>query len=143
MTEQQRKAFNPDTVMSSSGAYSQAVLEPKGRTLHVAGQTGVTADKKLPGDGGIEAQTEQMMINLRLILEAAGGTLGDVVATTAYLTDMNDKTVFNEVRAKHFAGSAPPTSTLVEVSGLFVKPLLVEISAIAVIPEPDEGSLNE
>jgi len=135
MTSHERRAINPNNVMLPAGAYSQAVLAPSGRTLHVAGQTGVTADKKLPGDGGIEAQTEQMMINLKLVLEAAGGDLSDVVSTTVYLTDMNDKVIFDEVRAKHFADSAPPTSTLVEVSQLFVEPLLVEMSAIAVIPE--------
>jgi len=135
MTSHERQTINPSTVMLPAGAYSQAVLAPIGRTLHVAGQTGVTADKQLPGDGGIEAQTEQMMTNLKLVLEAAGGDLSDVVSTTVFLTDMNDKEIFNEVRAKYFAGSAPPTSTLVEVSQLFVKPLLVEMSAVAVIAE--------
>ncbi len=142
MTSHERKAINPSTVMLPAGAYSQAVLAPTGRTLHIAGQTGVTADKKLPGDGGIEAQTEQMMINLKLVLEAAGSSLSDVVSTTAYLTDMNDKAIFNEVRAKYFA-AAPPTSTLVEVSQLFVKPLLVEMSAVAVIPDGKVESGDE
>ncbi len=127
-------AVSPQDMMQPVGAYSQAVWEPAGRTLHIAGQTGVTADKQIPGDGGIEAQTAQLMENLQLILKTAGGDLSNIVATTVYLTNMDDKVAFNKVRERYFDGFVPPTSTLVEVSQLFVKALLVEMTVVAVIP---------
>jgi len=128
-------SVSPANMMQPVGAYSQAIWEPTGRTLHIAGQTGVTKDKRLPKDGGIEAQTEQLFENLKLILETAGGELSNIVSTTVYLTNIKNNEAFNTVRAKFFEGIVPPTSTLLVVSQLFTKALLVEITAIAVIPE--------
>ncbi|MBL4682584.1 MAG: RidA family protein [Pseudomonadales bacterium] len=135
MSKEKNRSVSPVDMMQPVGAYSQAVWEPAGRTLHIAGQTGVTKDKRLPGDGGIEAQTQQLFENLKLILEAAGGDLSSIVSTTVYLTDIKDNEAFNTVRAKYFENMLPPTSTLLVVSQLFTKALLVEITAVAVVPQ--------
>ncbi len=135
MSRDNNRLVSPENMMQPVGAYSQAIFEPAGRTLHIAGQTGVTKDKRLTGDGGIEAQTEQLFENLKLILETAGGGLSDIVSTTVYLTDIKNNEAFNAVRARFFEGMVPPTSTLLVVSQLFTKALLVEITAIAVIPD--------
>ncbi len=135
MSSDKKILVSPEDMMQPVGAYSQAIFEPVGPRLHIAGQTGVTRDKRLTGDGGIEAQTEQLFENLKLILETAGGDLSNIVSTTVYLTDIKNNEAFNAVRAKYFEGMIPPTSTLLVVSQLFTEALLVEITAIAVIPE--------
>ena len=81
------------------GPYSQAV--EAGGALYVSGQLPIdAASGKM--DEGIEAQTRQSLPNLRHILEEAGYTLGDVVKTTVFLSDMNNFSAMNEVYATFF-----------------------------------------
>ena len=109
------------------GPYSQAV--EAGGALYVSGQLPIdAASGKM--DEGIEAQTRQSLTNLRHILEEAGYTLGDVVKTTVFLTDMGAFAAVNAVYAKYFEGDCPARSA-VQV-GALPKGALVEIEAIAV-----------
>lgn len=80
---------------------------------------------------GIEAQTIQVLENLKAIVEAAGATLGDVVKTTVYLQDLGDFAVVNQIYATYFPESAPARAC-VEVSKM-ARESLVEIDAIAVL----------
>jgi 2-iminobutanoate/2-iminopropanoate deaminase len=75
-------------------------------------------------------QAEQVIKNLKAVLEAAGSSLTKVVKTTCFLADMNDFAAFNEVYSKHFPGK--PARSTVAVKQL-PKSLLVEIEAIAEI----------
>ncbi|MCG8553685.1 MAG: RidA family protein [Proteobacteria bacterium] len=81
-------------------------------------------------DGGIVEQTHQVMKNLLAVLEAAGCTLGQVLKTTIYLTNMDDFRAVNEVYGSYFEGLVPPARSTVAVAAL---PLgaRVEIDAIA------------
>lgn len=109
------------------GPYSQAILS--GDVLHVSGQIAIDpATDRVVGD--IEAQTERVLIQLRSIVEAAGMTLAQVVATTVYLADLDDFPRMNEVYARHFPTPAPARST-VEVSRL-PRDARIGISAVAV-----------
>jgi 2-iminobutanoate/2-iminopropanoate deaminase len=116
-----------DNAPRAIGPYSQAVvvdgfvftagqipLDP--RSGEIVGQS--TAD-----------QTEQVLTNLAMILQAAGSGLPLVVKTTVYLLDMADFPAMNEVYAKHFAGRWPARST-VQAAAL-PKAVRVEIDAIA------------
>ena len=80
--------------------------------------------------GGVEAQAEQSIKNLKAILEAAGSSLADVVKTTVFLTDMGSFAAVNEVYARFFTAECPARSA-VQV-GALPKGALVEIEAIAV-----------
>jgi enamine deaminase RidA (YjgF/YER057c/UK114 family) len=84
------------------------------------------------GKGDIKAQTTQVFANLKAVLEAAGGSLDDLVMTTTYITDRANREGYNEVRREQYKKD-PPTSTLVIISGLAHPDYLIEIAGIAVI----------
>jgi 2-iminobutanoate/2-iminopropanoate deaminase len=95
----------------------------------VAGQIGLAPDGSgIVGDGVIE-QTEQVMQNLRAILEEAGSSLDKLAKTTVFLQNFDDFAAVNEVYAKH-VGDRPPARSTVEVAKL-PSGALVEIEAIA------------
>ncbi len=110
------------------GPYSQAVKV--GDMLFTSGQIALKpdgSDEVL--QKGIEEQTEQVLENLKSVLEAAGGNLQKVVKTTIFLADMEDFAKVNEIYAKFFGDHKPARST-VAVKTL-PKNALVEIDAIA------------
>jgi 2-iminobutanoate/2-iminopropanoate deaminase len=107
--------------------YSQAIKA--GGLVFVAGQVSLKpGDKEISGDT-IQEQTEQVLANLRAILEAAGSGLDRLVKTTVFLQDLDDFQGMNEVYAKH-VGELPPARSTVEVAKL-PSGALVEIEAIA------------
>jgi len=81
--------------------------------------------------GGIAAQTEQVIANLRSVLEAAGCTLADVVQVTCWLDDPRDFSSFNAVFEKHFIDAPPARST---VRASLMVDAKVEIDAVAYRP---------
>jgi 2-iminobutanoate/2-iminopropanoate deaminase len=107
--------------------YNQAVKV--GELVFVAGQLGLRPGEKEMVGPGIGEQTEQVLANLRAILEAAGSGLGQLVKTTVFLQDLGDFAAMNEVYAKH-VGDRPPARSTVEVAALPTG-ALVEIEAIA------------
>ena len=102
-----------------------------GNTVYVAGTVALSAQGELVGKGDIKAQTEQVVQNIRDVLEAAGAGLDDVVMTQVFLTDFGNYAAMNEVYGKYF-GQNPPARYCVKCD--LVRPaFLVEIAAIAVI----------
>jgi 2-iminobutanoate/2-iminopropanoate deaminase len=113
------------------GPYSPAVQF--GDLLFVSGQ-GAT----VPGTGelvglDVETQTEQVFNNLSAILEAAGSSLDHVIRCGVFLADMRDFPRMNAVYERMMAGNKAARTT-VQVAGLPVNGLLVEIDAIAYVP---------
>ena len=108
------------------GPYSQAI-EIDG-FLYSSGQLGID-----PTTGrlveGIEAQTEQALLNLEAVLAAVGLDFGDVVKTTVFITDMANFAAMNAVYAKHVVAPAPARST-VQIAAIALN-AMVEIEAIA------------
>ncbi len=85
--------------------------------------------------GGVAEQTEQVLLNLARVLEAAGSSLNRVVKTTVFLADMNDFAAMNEVYGRHF-NNEPPARATVAAAGL-PRGARVEIEAIALVAEKD------
>ena len=83
--------------------------------------------------GGIAEQTEQVLKNLRAVLEAAGSGLDKVVKTTVFLADMKEFSGMNEIYATFFSG-APPARATVAAAGL-PRDARVEIEAVALLSE--------
>jgi 2-iminobutanoate/2-iminopropanoate deaminase len=108
--------------------YNQAVKAAG--LVFVAGQLGLRPGEKQPLEG-IAEQTEQVMQNLRAILEQAGSGIDRLVKTTVFLQDLGDFAAMNEVYAAH-VGDAPPARSTVEVAKLH-SGALVEIEAIALL----------
>jgi 2-iminobutanoate/2-iminopropanoate deaminase len=107
--------------------YSQAIAA--NGFVFVSGQLALKpGDKELSG-GSIEEQTEQVLANLRAILEEAGTGLDRLVKTTVFLQNLDDFQGMNAVYSKH-VGDSPPARSTVEVAKL-PSGALVEIEAIA------------
>ena len=110
------------------GPYSQGV-KTAGGMLFVSGQIPLVPATGTVVEGGIEAQTTQVLDNLKAIVTAAGYSLADVVKTTVYITDMGNFGKVNEIYGKYFTENCP-ARVCVEVSKL-PKDVLVEIDVIA------------
>jgi 2-iminobutanoate/2-iminopropanoate deaminase len=108
------------------GPYSQAVIS--GDFVFISGQIPLDPQSQKIVEGGIEAQTVQVMENLKNILESIDLTLDNVVKTSVFLSDLNDFQSFNMVYGKYFEKNPPARST-VQV-GLMAG-VLLEIDAIA------------
>jgi 2-iminobutanoate/2-iminopropanoate deaminase len=122
------KVIQTNAAPAAIGPYSQAMVT--GNLVYTSGQ--IPLD---PGSGEvvgaeIKAQAEQVIKNLKAVLETAGSSLANVIKTTCFLADMNDFSAFNEVYAKHFPGK--PARSAVAVKQL-PRSVLVEIEAIGEI----------
>jgi 2-iminobutanoate/2-iminopropanoate deaminase len=107
--------------------YSQAIKA--NGFVFVSGQLGLKPDHTEMVSDSITEQTEQVLTNLRAILEAAGSGLDRLVKTTVFLQNLDDFAAMNEVYKQH-VGDEPPARSTVEVAKL-PSGALVEIEAIA------------
>jgi 2-iminobutanoate/2-iminopropanoate deaminase len=107
--------------------YSQAIKA--GGFVYVAGQVALKPGDTAISGATIQEQTEQVLANLRAILEDAGSGLDRLVKTTVFLQNLDDFQGMNEVYAK-YVGEQPPARSTVEVAKL-PSGALVEIEAIA------------
>ncbi len=81
-----KERINPPSVFRSlDHGFSQGVVASGRRTLYVSGQTAWDANKQLVGGADLHAQARQALLNLRHVVEASGGTLGDVVSLRIYV----------------------------------------------------------
>jgi enamine deaminase RidA (YjgF/YER057c/UK114 family) len=90
---------------------------------------------KLVGPGDFRAQAEQTFENLKGALAASGASFDNVVKLNSYFVDIKQAPVFREVRDKYVNPTHPPVSTAVEVRRLVREEWLLEVEAIAVLPE--------
>ena len=97
------------------GPYSQGIKA--GGFVFVAGEKGIDPKTGQLVPGGIAAETRQTLENIKGILVAAGCSMQDVVATTVYLTDIDDFAAMNQVYAEYFSVN-PPGRTTVAVAAL-------------------------
>lgn len=111
------------------GPYSQAVR--LNGMVYTAGQIGLDPETMQIVDGGIEAQTLQVMTNLKHVLEAAGSDMQHVVKTTVFLADMDDFVAMNTIYGQFFPENPPARST-VAVAAL-PKGARVEVEVVAVL----------
>ena len=113
---------------SPAGAYSQGIRA--GDFVFVSGQGPLDpATGKVVGDT-IEEQTERVIANLAAVLQAAGGSLADVVKTTVFMTDLGEFAKMNAVYAKHFTSDPLPARAAVQVAAL-PRGARVEVEAVA------------
>jgi 2-iminobutanoate/2-iminopropanoate deaminase len=112
------------------GIYSQAVKAEGNRLLFISGMTARDKEGNIVGKGDIKAQTRQVLENIKGALEKAGATFDQIVKVTVYVTNMSHFSEIHEIRAQYFEKDYP-ASTMVQVSGLVSKDLLIEIDAIA------------
>lgn len=122
------QTFSTHNAPAAIGPYSQAV-EANG-FLFTSGQIGIDPKVGELVSGGIEAQTRQVLQNLRAVLAAADLDFSNVVKTTVFMANMKDFSVVNGIYAEFF-GENLPTRSAVAVKSL-PKDALIEIELIAV-----------
>ena len=118
-----------------SPGYSQAVEIKRGRIVYVAGQVAMDRAGKVVGEGDMRAQAQQTFENLKAALEASGAKFENVVKLNYYVTDLAQLPAVREVRDKFVNAANPPASTAVEIKRLVREPFLIEVEAVAVVPE--------
>ncbi len=127
-----RRVIRTDLAPTPVGPYNQAIAAT-GQMIFLAGQIPLDpATGQIVGASDVAKQTEQVMSNLKAVLEAAGATFENVVKTSVFLKNMDDFAAMNEVYAHYFTEATAPARACVEVSRL-PKDVLVEIECIAVI----------
>ncbi len=125
----------PPTLPPPRG-FNHGILTEGGRILWLAGQDASDADGKIVAPGDMVAQYEQVLKNLQAVVEAAGGTMQDIVKLNIYTTDR----VLYKANLKAFGrlmkacfGEYYPVMALFEVVGLFQDEALVEMEGVGVL----------
>ena len=127
-----KKIVSTEKAPKAIGPYSQAIRTEN--LLFTAGQVGLDPATMEMVEGGIEAQTRQVLTNLKHVLETADSGMNFVVKTTVFLQEMSDFAKMNAMYAEFFPENPPARST-VQVAGL-PKGALVEIECIALLNPP-------
>lgn len=126
--------INPPTLADPPG-FTHLVETRGGRTIYIAGQVALDSSGNLVGAGDIETQAEQVFENLKLALAAVGADFDNVVKLNVFLSDFSEVSALRGVRDRFVNLQQPPASTAVAVKRLFREEFLIEIDAIAVIPD--------
>ena len=126
------KTLRVPGLMEPISHFSDAVIA--GKTLYVSGLVATDQKGSVVGTGDIVEQTRQIFRNLERILGAAGASPSDVAKVTIFMRDVTQRPLINPVRQEFF-GPHRPASTLVEVSRLVRDELLLEIEAVALLPD--------
>lgn len=123
-----KTAINSPQAPAAIGIYSQAIRT--GNTVYLSGQIPLVPETMQLISDDFAEQTHQVFKNLQAVCEAAGGSLNDIVKINAYLTDLSEFAIFNEVMAQYFTQpyparaavgvSALPRGAKVEAEGILV-----------------------
>jgi 2-iminobutanoate/2-iminopropanoate deaminase len=124
-----KKIIFTENAPSPIGPYNQAVL--KGNTLYTSGQIAINPKTGELVTSNIEAETKQVMQNLKAVLEAAGMNFENVVKTTLFIMNMDDFGTINTVYGSYFNENTAPARETVQVACL-PKNVNIEISMIAI-----------
>jgi enamine deaminase RidA (YjgF/YER057c/UK114 family) len=124
---------NPSALERPPG-YSHVVDVRGGRLIFISGQAGVDASGTVVGAHDLEAQADQAFRNISAALESVGCNAGNLVKLTVFMRDMSRLADYRRARDRFLNKVTPPVApaiTLVEVSRLYSKNLLIEIEAVA------------
>lgn len=124
----QKTVIHTDKAPAAIGAYSQAVRA--GNTVYLSGQIPLAPETMEVVVGGFAEQTHQVFKNMRAVVEAAGGSMNDIVKINAYLTDLANFATFNQIMAEYFDAPYParaaigvaslPKGVAVEAEGVLI-----------------------
>ena len=131
----QTQFLKPDGIAPGNG-YSHVVVTSPGKLVFISGQVARDKQGNLVGKGDLRAQTVQVFENLKAALASAGATFNDVVKINWYVKDFKQENlgILREVRTMYVNKDNPPASTLSGVAALAQDDYLIEVEAVAAIP---------
>jgi 2-iminobutanoate/2-iminopropanoate deaminase len=128
--------FNPETMFIPTAGYSQVAEIRSGKLVYIAGQVPLNKAANLIGQEDFLAQAEQVFRNIQSAVEAAGGSLGDLVKLNYFCVEAVDPSLIPQilkVRDQFVDTKNPPISTFIVVKSLVRPEWLIEIEAVAVV----------
>ena len=131
-----KEYLNPNSLFPSlPHGFSQVVIATGRKMVFISGQTAWDARKNIVGGDSVLEQARQAFRNLEKAMEAAGGTIKDIVALRIYVVDYQAEsgTAVGTALREFFSPQNPPASTWIGVSALAVPEFLIEIEATAVL----------
>lgn len=127
-----KQAVESPHVVKTKGPYVQGVEVTDAKLVYTSGVLARDATGRIIGQGDIRAQTRQCFENIRHIIEAAGGSLADLVKVTVFMPDLAGYDAMNEVRNELLNGIAFASSTV--QAGLHAAGAMIEVEAVAAVP---------
>ena len=127
-----KSPINPWTWQDRRGFTQAWRVEAPAAILFVSGQVPLDDDGNLVAPDDFDGQARRTFENLGRVLDEAGGTFGDIVKVTVYLTDMARLPDYGRIKAEYIRGR-PPASTAVGVTALAIPGLMIEVEATAVL----------
>src|SRR5690242_17291999 len=127
----EKNIINPGSLARPSG-FSHGIAVTGGRMLFLGGQTGTTAEGRLAASD-LVGQYEQTLSNLQAVVEAAGGTMQDIVKINIFVKDRDDYLAKLKPLGKvhqAFFGKYYPATALLEISRFFQDGILIEIEGV-------------
>ena len=135
MSDDLSPTFSSPAELPPPSGYSHVVSIPAaGRLVWTAGQVAMGPDRTIAADQGWEEQTRMAFTNVGHALRAGGADWPDVVKLTFFVVDVSELETIRAVRDEFVDTTRPPTSSLVQVAGLFHHDLLIEVEAVAWTP---------
>ena len=131
-----KEYINPNSLFPSlPDGFSQVVIATGKKMVFISGQTAWDVRKNIVGGDSVLEQARQAFRNLETAMEAAGGTLKDIVALRIYVVDYQAEcgTAVGVALREFFSPQNPPANTWIGVSALAVPEFLIEIEATAVL----------
>ena len=128
--------INPDSLNKNPAFSNVVVVEGNVKTVHIGGQDAINASGEIVGKGDIVAQTEQILANVRAALEAGGGRPEHIIKWNIYVVEVQPlQAAFAAFENAWPETPNPPAITMAFVSGLAHPDFLVEMDAVAVVPQ--------
>jgi enamine deaminase RidA (YjgF/YER057c/UK114 family) len=128
--------INPDSLNKNPAFSNVVVVEGNVKTVHIGGQDAVNASGEIVGKGDIVAQTEQILANVRAALEAGSARPEHIIKWNIYVVEGQSlQAGFAAFQNAWPETPNPPAITVVFVSGPAHPDFLVEVDAVAVVPQ--------
>lgn len=131
-----KQAINPKELFNSTQyGFSQIVVSQPGTMVFISGQVAWDENGEIIGKGDLKIQTEKAFQNLKTAIEAAGGSLENIVMLRLYIVNYQPRNgeIISEILKENFGTANPPASTWLNVQGLANKDFMIEVEAQAII----------
>ncbi len=135
-THGQVQYLNPDALSKNPAFTNVIAITGPAKTIYIGGQDSLDASGQIVGKGDIQQQTEQVLNNLQIALKASGADLANIIKWNIYVIQGQPIQPAVEVFQRVWGRRPnPPAITMMFVSALANPEFLVEMDAIAVVPE--------